>query len=474
MCVGCGWSGLVDSWADSASEDTFTAAFAVESDGAEYDSESPTSMLSEDEDDEGDDSAGSLNGFVVSDEQVREPLRGNRPEPFQWSSDSNLRDALRARPNPPVSSIGIATSGNESDSQEFDHTSEGNSDAASLDASSRSVSPDSVGNFTSPSTVRNHGTGPSWSNSIWLEDSDGDNVIPPCPPSRRTRRPQATRVSSTSSRGNRSMSRDVAQISSEAIQSGTRSRTHENRNASHPTGDSNYNTNNGVHDLTSDEEELPRTIPWRTMQRNISSGQFPRRRAARPTFSDEDDEDEPISVARSSDQDLDETLRGHHQSGVSRHQRQALSRAPTSNGRTRNQSSDDSALQSRFDPVTSMPVRRENVNMPGAFPPSFISEQGHSQSTPPVNAGAFPSPILPDRSSAIRPTGAPQEDPPAFLDRRRREERTTQATHMQQTRRRDRSAAKAARRQDRERVKAEHDARGRRAAEPSAPPVMAS
>lgn len=480
MCAGCGWPGTIDSWdpdSELSDEDDF-ARRAMGIIGSEdgYESSIPSEAISGDEDDAEDDSAGSLDGFVVSDEPGRGYRRGFDPHFIPWGhANSGPGLSARGRTSPPASSNNIPTSEIESDSQASEHTSDGNTDAPSLfgNRSSRSRSADSLRNDTSPNTVQNlTPNAQSWRTLVWLNDSDEDDVIPLPPGARRVGRLRPDRVSSSGSGVNRPNSRDDTRLASDSLACEIRSRPHENRGASTSRAESNYNSNNATRDLTSDDEDLPRSIQQRAVRRNAGPRQAMRRRAARPIVTDEEDEDEGSSAVRFSNQDLDETLRGNPQVGLAQQQMRALPESLTSNVWNSNQNPRDNRPSSRFDPVTSIPVRRDNVNMPGAFPPSFVSEQGQSQSTPPINVGALPSPSLPDRNSASGSTRAPEGDEQAFLDRRRREERTTQATHMQQTRRRERSAAKAARRQERQRVKAEHDARGRRGAEPSAPPLM--
>lgn len=108
--------------------------------------------------------------------------------------------------------------------------------------------------------------------------------------------------------------------------------------------------------------------------------------------------------------------------------------------------------------------QRENINMPGAFPPSFtFSETGNSQtlqagaSTLEVPRGHLPNPPGPSRAPHSRSARASGNNSP-------QPGRNTSGT-------RDRSAAKAAHRADRERIKAEQQARRREQVGPSVTPA---
>ena len=495
MCAGCGWPGDADSWdLDSGSgvvsdeEELLRREMGIDGNEYGYESGIPSEQNLEDEDDEEDDSAGSLDGFVVNDEPVQEARHGPPSyRPIPWGNHNlGPRNVSRGRSSPLTSSVGDLPSDFESDSQALDHTSNDNTDAAPLSGgrSSRSMSARSLDTDNSPDTNENAAPNArSTRNRIVLDDSDDENVIGSPAGARHAGRHRPNRASSSARAGRRPIPREILQISSDSDELGLPRRTHMNRDTSNLT--SNSNSHGAAHSLTSDEEDSPRNIQQRTMRRNARLVQATRRRATRPMVIDENDDDETmINTVSANGKQLedeenapgDDTFSGTMQValGLAQQQSQISPGAQTLNGRTSDQQHNDLAPTSRFDPVTSIPVRRDNVNMPGAFPPSFLSEQGHPQSAPPVNAENFMSPSLPDRSSASRSTRSSEGNGQAFLDRRRREEHATYPTHTQQPRRRERSAAKEARRQERQRVKAEQEARARsrRGGGPSAPPLM--
>lgn len=466
-CEGCGWP---------ATGSDIEAAYYYD-DMAAYDSMNPSEPDSHDEEDDDsddeDESDGSLQGFVVRDQQIREPLHGTNSSSSQQARNLSQSRVSHARGSLPASlSDALFDDGPLSGS-----TSDGNTDAVSYNGWS-SVDTQTLERQDHPALLED-----PW-RPARASGSEDDEVIIARYERRLERereRERASQAGDPVSRARQSSARPVDQnpLHPSRVRPVPRdrvlSRTQRDRNARHFVGNTNHSSNNPIELSTSDEEDLYRAIEDLPPRRLSSASQRPRRRPTRPIIIDEDDEEDMFDVVRPtrvSDQRIDDSLHGLPQPGASQQQTRALPVGPTSNGRASNQNNDGGTLQPRLDPATSVPVRRENVNMPGAFPPSFVSEQGQSQSTPPMNAGAFSSPMLHDRSLATRPMQTPEEDQHGFLDRRRHEERSTQATHMQQTRRRDRSAAKAARRQDRERVKAEQDARGSRGGEPSAPPLL--
>ena len=262
-----------------------------------------------------------------------------------------------------------------------------------------------------------------------VQISDDEDIVPFTPRARNNRRLRSNQVSTISDSGSQSPSPQVLEVSSDSDETDVRVSNPPYRNR----------TAAAIGSLIEGRYDEPRRTGY---LRNLSSTEI------NIDGSDEDtrrnvsharlDEDEPslIGVGDSEDAPVSEAQR---------------------------------TSRSRLDPTTSIPVHRENVNMPGAFPPSFVSEQGQSQSAPSTNPQGVNDAPYPRRGLSSRQAHQNQGHDSSFHDRRRHEERSY-SRQGDQSRRRDRSAAKSARRQDRQRVKATQEARGRRNGEPSVPP----
>ena len=472
-------------------------------DGTEYESE--TGIESEgrlrEHDETDDESVGSLDEFVVNDEQgpearsaprlTRRQIEWRFPRAQPSDSDGSSSDTLS-------SSMRDISSEREIDAHAPNYSSSNETDADTVSQlqGSRSVSRTGLPNDRSSETTGN--------NQMTLDESE-DEVIASNARVRHRRRHRPNQMSATGRSAGHPTPSEVLQITSDSDESITQPRIRR-RGAYEPGPDANENLRPMRNDI---EGRAENTRRW-TSQRNSRERQASRRSAARSRATRQrsilsndtaenngviDDEhnrqhglyrqsyERQISPPLSYDTDDALFIMGREtfSSDPLSPNYRSLEQRPLTNGTPQTLNStiserrnNDLDSHSYLDPVTSVPVRRENINllMPGAFPPSFVSEQGQSQSTPLVNFEDFTSPPLPHRSSANRQARYNQEHNQDFIERRNLEEQTTLAPHEEPSRRRERSAQKAARRQDRRRVKAEQEARDRRDGEPSAPPLM--
>ena len=508
-CAGCGWPREADSWEG----DSVTSLMAAEEymmrqemglDGTEYESETGVDseeLLQEHGDQVEDDSVGSLDEFVVNDEQGQEARPGPRltRRQIEWrfprvepgDSDSGSSHTLS-------SSMRDVSSERENNAQALDDSSNDGIDEDVMPQFQDSNSMSSSGN-------RNDRSSDTVGNSHMMLDESDDEVIASNARVRHRRRRQPNRASTTGRLSSRPIPSEVLRISSDSEESVTQPRVR--RRANHePAPNSNRNFRPVRNNEDREENAQQRNSQRRSGERQVSRRSAAhstavRGRSMHPSGTDEDDADvdeEDIGqrelhgrlVQRQTSPplvyDTDDALliMGREISsldpmssnyGRGRQRLSAQVIPQTSNSQIFEQQSNDFSSHLDLDPATSVPVRRENVNlvMPGAFPPSFVSEQGQSQSTPLINFENFTSPPLPHRSTTSRETRYSEGHDQAFSQHRRAEGQMTHATQADHSHRRERSAQKAARRQDRQRVKAEQEARGRRDGEPSAPPLMA-
>ena len=406
-----------------------------------------------------DESVGSLNEFVVQDEQDQGTNNGLgiTRRRMEW-----MFPGTRHRSRGEVSS-GTDSSGasnvasldtflNRTNAQRLQRRRPGEIDLDTTEGSSAEglVPMEGSSQSEDSSSVRE--------NRLVVNLSDDEEVIPF---NRRTRnhgRRGPNQVNAISGPGSRSSPSNVVNVSSDS--DGPLVRNWARRRRNNP---GHILSNNG--NLTS--------------TRNLRLNATARSGAAiGSTDTDEDDADD----------DDENTMRREPPEQVSEHEPSLIVIGDSEDAPAAQAQSNERTSRSRLDPTTSLPARRENVNMPGAFPPSFVSEQGQSQPTPFLDYRDYTDqPPPPSRRNPTRhdPSPSPRLDPvrrnsqrdqgqdSTFLVRRRQEERTHDMLGDRPNRR-ERSAAKSARRQSRQRVKAEQEARNRRNGEPSIPPSTTS
>ncbi len=463
-CAGCGWPGEAESWDDDsvvslmsvedvlmyANMDTDDlprgAARRADPNDTDPSSDQDASNESDDVDDSDDESVGSLNEFVVQDEgaqgdrhrsrltrrqlEWRFPRRRSRSRETAESTDASADTLFGRSPNlRRQTEIHAVDSSPESSSEEL-HTDE----LSQLSRSPGSRYVDDGGNVQ----YRRHS---GRDNRTVVHISDDEDVVPYTPRARNNRNLRLNQFGTISESGGQSPLPQVLEVSSDSDEP--------------------------IRPLWARRRGTEPDTTLRTSRTSLATRNgASRRRTARPRDIMSSDDD---------DADVDDEVNGQRppDEEVSEREPSLVEVGESENASISQTQSNERFSRSGFDPTTSIPIRRENVNMPGAFPPSFVSEQGQSQSTPLLNFQDLTSPPSPRRNSLTRQTRQTQGHDSTFLDRRRHEERTHAITG-DQPHRRDRSAAKSARRQDRQRVKATQEARDRRNGEPSVPPSTAS